>query len=296
MTVTSRFQTLLVQIEPSARELLDYGIHHTGVARAVADLYPDAKCRTMGSHARDTAIGGTSDLDVLAILPNEALRRGGVRISSNTALENLRERLLDRYPSTRVRRDVQAIVVGFGGGARDIDVVPGAWVGMIDVPLLGAKRPVFDIPDASGGWMRTSPEAHNDYIEYADVRAGGKLKYVARLLRHWRRSRTPKVPMLTFHAELVLAQQGTCARIASYSHLLADAFSVLAARAGRALQDPLGISSFIPIASTEPKRAEVVKALNFAADHAAKAVMAENQARLSEAYAQWSIVFNGQFP
>lgn len=296
MTVTSRFQTLLARIEPSARELLDYGIHHTGVARAVADLYPDAKCRTMGSHARDTAIGGTSDLDVLANLPNESLRWGGMRISSNTALENLRQRLLSRYPSTRVRRDVQAIVVGFAGGARDIDVVPAAWVGMIDVPLLGAKRPVFDIPDASGGWMRTSPEAHNDYIEHADARAGGKLKYVARLLRHWRRCRTPKVPMLTFHAELVLAQQGTCAQVASYSRLVTDAFSLLAAREGRALRDPLGISGDIPIAATEPKREIVARALNHAAYHATKAVVAESTGQLSEAYAQWSMVFNGQFP
>lgn len=144
--------------------------------------------------------------------------------------------------------------------------------------------------------MLTAPQAHNEYIARADASAGYKLKFIAQLLRHWRRCRTSRVPMLTFHAELVLAQQGTCARVASYSQLLADTFAVLADREGRALLDPLGISGFIPIASTDAKRAEVVKSLNYAAVHAAKAVMAEHTGRLAEAYAQWSMVFNGQFP
>lgn len=299
MTVAERFHKLLASIAVTRREADGYAVHQYGVRQALADEFPGAVCETVGSHARGSAIGGTSDLDLLARLPIGALRRSSSSnelVSSNTALGNVRQRLLARYPSTSIGRDGQAVVVSFAGGARDIDVVPAVWAGMIDVPFLGAKRSAFYIPDGAGGWMQTAPQAHNEYIASANVRSAHKLRFVAQLLRHWRRCRAPSVPMLTFHAELVLAQEGTCAAVTSYSRLMADAFNVLARREGRALQDPLSISGYIQIASTPPKRSEVAKALAYAAEHAAKAVMLEGAGRLSDAYGQWSLVFNGQFP
>lgn len=299
MTVADRFQKLLDSIAVSPRESADYESHRRSVQQAVAAEYPDSECQIMGSHARGSAIGGTSDLDMLARLPLDAVRRSSTSnelVSSNTVLVNLRQRLNARFHATEIGRDGQAVVVSFASGTRDIDVVPAAFAGMVDVPALGAKRPSYWIPDGVGGWMKTAPSSHNDYIDRADRSARGKLKYTAQLLRHWRRSRSRKVPMLTFHAELVLAQEGTCAAVTSYSRLLADAFAVLARRGGRALQDPLGISGYIQIASTGPKRAEVANALAYAAEHATKAVALEGAGRLSDAYDQWSIVFNGQFP
>lgn len=299
MTVADRFQTLLNQIAVPQREQDDYATHQYGVRQAMANEYPGSECHTIGSHARGSAIGGTSDLDTLARLPLDAVRRSATDntlISSNTALTNVRQPLLSRYPTTVIGRDGQAVVVSFASGTRDIDVVPAAWAGMIDVAALKAKRPAYWIPDGEGGWMKTAPQAHNDYIANADAAAGGKLRRVAQLLRHWRRARTPKVPMLTFHAELVLANNGTCVGPMSYAQALARSFAVLAARNGAALQDPLGISGYIQIGSTPTKRSEIVSALSYAADLAARAVDLDTRGSMPEAYALWARVFNADFP
>ena len=298
MTVADRFQTLLLQIDVPQREIDDYAGHYWSVSRAVVDEYPGSECSRIGSHVRGSAIGGQSDLDLLARLPVDSVRRStdNTLISSGTVLENVRQRLLYRFPYTAIGRDGQAIVVNFASGQRDIDVVPAVWCGMIDVAPLSAKRPAFLIPDGFGGWMRTSPQAHNDYIASADARAAGKLTRIAKLLRYWRRCRTPVVPMLTFHAELVLAQESACVGARSYASILADTFALLADRGGRGLQDPLQISGIIPIASTDPKRDQLAFALRHAADRAAKAVCFENCGQISAAYDQWSLVFNGAFP
>lgn len=104
------------------------------------------------------------------------------------------------------------------------------------------------------------------------------------------------MPMLTFHAELVLASEGTCNGPRGYGEVLADAFATLARRNGQALRDPLGISGNVPIASTPAKRDVVANALSHAAEHAAKAVTFDRYGQLAAAYDQWSIVFNGDFP
>jgi hypothetical protein len=299
MTVSERFQTLLGQIAVSKGESDGYTTHQYGVRQAIAAEYPGSECHVIGSHARGSAIGGTSDLDVLARLAIGDLRRSSTSnelVSSDTALANVRRRLAARFPRTEIGRDGQAVVIGFADGARDVDVVPAAWNGMIDVTALGAKRPAFYIPDGQGGWVQTAPQAHNDYLANADARAGGRLKFVAQLLRRWRSSRATKLPMLTFHAELVLANDEVCVRPRSYAQTLADALATLSRRGGRSLQDPLGISGYIPIASTDAKRLEVVNALAHAADHAANAVSFEQRGQLADAYAQWSLVFNGKFP
>ncbi|NOY92980.1 MAG: nucleotidyltransferase [Deltaproteobacteria bacterium] len=299
MSVGTRFQTLIASIQVAQRELDDYAGHQRTLGRALKAEYAGAKVETIGSHARGSAIGGTSDVDLLVRLPLDAVRAAngrGALMSSSTVLAKVRERLKARYHATDVGKDGQAILVSFGNGTRDIDVVPAAFAGMIDVVALGAKRPVVLIPEGSGGWIKTAPAAHNDYLSRADAAAGGKFKYVAQLLRHWRRSRAMRIPMLTFHAELVLAHQGTCAAVTSYARLLADSFAVLARRGGRALQDPIGVSGWIPIASTERQAANVVAALEYAAKHAAKAVAFEAVGRLPNAYDQWAMVFNGQFP
>lgn len=299
MTVADRFHTLLSQIAVGARELADYDSHRQSVQQAVGAAYAGSRCQVMGSHARGSAISGTSDLDLLAALPIGALRRSaGSRelVSSNTVLTTLRDRLNARFHATSIRRDGQAVVVGFGDGARDIDVVPAAFAQMLYVPALDAKRPTYWIPDGTGSWLLTAPSAHNDYIARADRSAGGKLKYTAQLLRHWRRSRAQKIPMLTFHAELVLAHGRTCNGMRGYGHLLADSFDLLATRRGAALQDPLGISGYVPIASTSAKRDQVATSLAHAAEHSAKALAFESVGRFTQAYEQWSIVFNGQFP
>lgn len=298
MTIASLFESLHTKIAVTDKEYAGYEKHRETVEKALANGFPGTTCDLIGSHARQSAIRSTSDQDFLARLPRSQVRslRGGGLLSSDTVLRNVRLCLEQRFTTTAMGKDRQAIVVGFGAGARDVDIVPSAFDGMVQIDALKAKRPLLLIPNGVGGWLPTAPAAHNEYLALADKQSGHKLKYVAQYLRHWRNSRVQRIPILTFHAELVLAVHGTCNRVAGYSAILASAFQLLASRNGQALQDPLGVSGNIPIAMTPAKREKVVAHLQHAAEHSARALEFEQAGKLQKAQAQWSLVFNGTFP
>jgi signal transduction histidine kinase len=48
------------------------------------------------------------------------------------------------------------------------------------------------------------------YIREADVRSGGKLRHVAQLMKHWRECRSPRVPLSSFHIEMLLVSARNC--------------------------------------------------------------------------------------
>jgi predicted nucleotidyltransferase len=296
MSVADRLSSLLAQIEPNRSELEKYAGHRSSISGALESSFPGCKTIVIGSHSRGSAISGSSDLDLLVRLPRVEAQWGGSQVSSQTVLKNVRIELQSRFPSTGIGRDGQAVVVNFVNGNFDIDVVPAVFKEMAPKGPNGAKRPVYHIPDGDNGWMDTSPDAHADYIAAADARAGGKLKYTIQLLKHWRSCRSPRTPLLSFHLELLLASEGLCAGVKSYAACLTDAFSLLASRELRALQDPVGVSGLVPVAYTRSQQEAALRNVETARDHARRAVEAEGRRDLTEAYRQWDLVFNGGFP
>jgi len=184
-----------------------------------------------------------------------------------------------------------AVVVAFGQGQHSVDVVPAIYVGQHR-----SKVPLYDIPHPDNRWLRTSPEAHQRFFRDANERTGRRLQRIVQLLKHWLHSRAKPIALQSFHIEMVLAKVGSGAMPGSYSYHLMNAFRTLSMRKGAALQDPLGISGFIPAVKSDAKREAVAKALKYAADHAVAAFSAEEQGDTQEAIRQWQIVFNDHFP
>lgn len=295
--VATRFAKLLERTEPTVAEIAAYSSHRDSIQTALrAGLDDRVRVFAIGSASRNSGLRSFSDLDVMAKLPIDLVRRGSGFVSSDTTIKHVRAALSTTFPRTEIGKDEQAIVVQFAAGSRSVDVVPAVWLESIAVPALGRQRPVFAIPDGNGGWLPTSPAAHGDYITREDERARWKLGPTARLVKFWRYCRAQHVPLQSFHVELVLAQEGICTGPRSYSSCLTAAFTTLAHRSGTALVDPLGISPAIPAASTAAKRKGCRRALHHAAEHACKAFDAELQGDFQEAWRQWNIVFNGQFP
>lgn len=291
MAVADRFKTLLARIEPSATTTQLYESHRSGVTARLKTVFAANKVVLIGSNARDTAIGRHSDVDLLLVLSRSEVTRGGSLISSETVLKNVRVQLEDRYTATKIGKDGQAIVVDFRDGDHPVDVVPAFYEG----PAASLNNyPVFRIPDGEGGWMQTSPDAHNRYIIEADQRSRGKLKGVVRLIKFWRTTRN--VPLNSFHVELLLAENSVCDGVKSYAECVADAMALLAERGCRGLQDPLGISGIVKAANTEAKRQQAVASLRQCAEHAKQAVGSDCYGYYTTAYQQWDFVFNGQFP
>lgn len=288
--IKTRFDGLLARIEPGNREELIYEQHKTTVTRRLNSAFSAHDVLPIGSSTRGSAIGRYSDLDLLLVLRAEEVRWGSGWKSSSAVLNGVRDQLRYRFQGTDIGRDGQAVVVEFADGQHPVDVVPGFFGG------LAGKSPTYWIPDGVGGWMKTSPMAHNRYISAADVRSGGKLKNVAKLIKYWRVCRSPEMPLSSFHLELLLAQSTICDGIKTYGHCLYGAFKLLADRSCAALQDPMQIAGLVRAANTEAKRTSVLSAVQSARNHAASALMAEQKGLTNEALRQWDIVFNGCFP
>jgi hypothetical protein len=290
MNISESFATLIGRIQPLQSELDAARQHRDTIKTRLETDFDLSSCRPIGSSARETSIRGFSDTDLLAAFRKNNFTRGGSLINSDTALDNVRKALVERYPNSDVRRDGMAIAVSFSDG-RQVDVVPGVFDEMYD-----KEWPVYLIPDGAGGWMRTSPALYDAYIRETNREAGGKLIQVAQLMKFWRECREPRIPLSSFHIEMILASEEVCKGVKSYAECMLDILRNLARRECRAMQDPYDIAGNIPAIKTLSQRERAQNSIANSRDHAQSARGAELGSDLEEARRQWDIVFNGSFP
>jgi Second Messenger Oligonucleotide or Dinucleotide Synthetase domain len=293
-TVYEGIQQYLEWLQPSAAEVEKRKSHKKTIEQALAAEFTKFnEVLIIGSHTRDTAIHIHSDVDYFGKLGIDDVTRGGWRVGSTSTLDRTKRALQARLQQTNIWVDGPAVVVGFGQGEGAVDVVPGVWVGTTNT---APQYPVYEIPDGAGNWLRTSPQRHAKYLRDEDERAGGKLSRTIKLLKGWKYARSPKVPVLGFHLELLIASEGVCVGPKSYQNCLNDAFRLLRDRAGAALNDPLNISGRIPATNTEAQRQALTTATSYAHEKSSRALDAEIAGGIAEAFDYWDVVFNGQFP
>lgn len=291
--INSAFQVMLAGLEPTATETAARRSHATSIEQGLRQEFPNLSGLVeFGSHKKNTAIRSFSDVDFLAKLGRDDIRRAGAYVTSTTTLGRLKDAMKRRFPSTDVWIDGVAVVVAFDGGRNAVDVTPSVYEGT--TPIDG--YPVFLIPDGLGGWQKTSPERHGKYIRESDDRARGKLSGTIRLLKSWKYVRAARVPFLGFHAELLLGSEAICEGVKSYAECLRDSFRLLRDRGGRALNDPVKLSSRIPLANSDAQAQQVVDAARQAAEQADLALRADAAGDIAEARKRWGYVFNGNFP
>jgi hypothetical protein len=289
-TVSDSFQTLIKRIQPLSSEIAAAEGHLSTIKTRIESMYSSKKFFTAGSYRRDTSIRGKSDVDAYAALSLDEIRWGNEYKSSFTVLDNLRVNLEGRFRYTSIYRDVHAIVLEFSDGI--IDVVPAAWADFSSQ----YKRPIYLIPDGTGNWMRTSPELHNDYLSNKNNESGGKLRAAAQLMKYWRECRSPRIPLSSFHIEMVLASENVCTGVKSYAECITEILQILAARDCAGIRDPFGVCGNIPALKTEAQRDGALASVKASRNHAKEALAAANRYDTAEALRQWDIVFNGKFP
>lgn len=288
MSVTSSFKTLIERLEPLASETKALEGHFTTICTRLKSNFGVSQCLKVGSYSRGTMIRGRSDGDLFVVLTREEVRWGGDWMSSNTVLEKFRRDLKDRFPRSEVYKDVHSIVVGFGSG--QVDVVPAFyWDRLPD------GWPLYYMPDGSGGWMKSSPGRHNKHLKDADVRSRGQMKNIARLIKFWRECRTPRVPISSFHIEMLLAAEGIGVGVVSYADAVRQTLRLLASRECKGMHDPLKISGTIPCVKTEAQRPTTLATIRHSRNKANEAQAWEGVSE-AEAVRYWKMVFNGNFP
>ena len=285
-----RFQILLGRTAFSAADSLIYAAHIQGVMKRLESSFLANSRIPIGSGTRGSAIRQSSDRDLMLVLKRTEARWDGRLTSSTTVLNRVAGSLRLRFPNTAVGRDGQAVVVGFRDGRYPVDVVPALF------DRIDNKIAIYLIPDGYGGWLEASPLVHNRFIARANLSSAGKLKNVAKLVKFWRWCRTPELPLSSFHVEILLATEAVCSGAKSYSSCLYEFFELMTSRECRALRDPCRVSNLIAAANTEAKCDRLYAAVQSSAEHALKALIAEQSGQAMDAVRQWNLVFNGSFP
>lgn len=288
MSVAQSFAKLITRIQPTVAEVNSATQHLAAIRTRLETVFEVSSCRVTGSFSRDTSIHGFSDTDLFAVFRKAQFTWGGTIISSTRALENIRQQLLARYPNTPLGRDGMAITINFSDN-QIVDVVPALFDSMFK-----EKWPVYLIPDGLGGWMRSCPSLYDAYIKQADQQSGGKLKYVAQLMKFWRDCRTPRIPITSFHIEMVLASEEICKGVKSYSACFRDVLRSLSERNCRAVRDPYQISGYISAVKSVNQIDAAAASVRYSRNHANDAVSTETFDE-AEGRRQWNIVFNGRF-
>ena len=148
-----------------------------------------------GSFGNGTSISGYSDVDYFAEIPTDNLKE-----NSTITLSQVRKALAKRFPNTGVRVGCPSVVVPFGTDAKEsTEVTPADYIKTTE-----DEHRVYDIPDCSDGWMRSSPDAHNAYVREVNEDLRFKVKPLIRFIKAWKYYRN--VPISSFYLELRVAK------------------------------------------------------------------------------------------
>ena len=135
--------------------------------------------RQVGSYGRQTAIHGISDLDMIFELPwslYEKYRRYEVN-GPSALLQAVRESLLKRYPTTRIKGDGQVVVLPFEKYV--VEVLPA----FVDTETGGYR---FGDANDGGSWRICKPVQEMDAVDDRNTSTNRNYKHVCKMLRAWK--------------------------------------------------------------------------------------------------------------
>lgn len=283
-TIDEGFRDFLAKLTPSGTESEAAKSHRASIAARLKNDFGLQRFVRIGSFGNGTSISGYSDVDYLAALPTDQLTSG-----SNYSLQKVRKALDDRFPNTGVRVSCPAVVCPFGTAAAETtEIVPADYVKESD------GHSVYDIADCAGGWMKASPDAHNDYVRTIDSKLGNKVKPLIRFIKAWKYCRS--VPISSFYLELRVAKYASEESSIIYDIDVKRVLCQLRDCGLAAMQDPMGVSGYISACKTEALKTDALSMLNTAATRAEKARDAASRDDISSAFDWWRLLYNDWFP
>ena len=280
-TVDEGFRDFLATLTPSSGETAAAAKHRQSIKECIYSNFGLNRFWRTGSFGNGTSISGYSDVDYMASIPRKNLNQ-----NSTTSLTSLRDALATRFPNTSVRTACPAVVVPFGvSRSETTEVIPADYV------AASGDNPVYDIPDCNGGWMRSSPDAHNSYVREIDQSLSHKVKPLVRFIKAWKYFRN--VPVSSFYLELRVAKYASGESSILYAIDVERVFRELEKTGLAKIQDPVGVSGYVAPSNTEAQLDDAKSKLATAASRAAKANTAGS---IKDAFYWWNLLFDGKFP
>ena len=284
-TVDEGFREFHGTLTPTRVQSQSAKRHGASIRTCLLNSFEVTRFVRTGSFGNGTSIRGYSDVDYFACIPRENLDE-----DSFTTLQEVREVLLGRFQDADITIRPPAVRVRFGTDASDsTEIVPADFIQRDNSGNL-----IYEIADGAGGWLRSSPDAHNNYVDEVDRKLGGKVKPLVSVLKAWKYYHG--VPIRSFYLEMYVAQYTSQKKSILYSRDVRNILKLLWENQLAALQDPKGIIGNISPCSTKAQKSHALSKLEFASTRAKEARAAENAGKISDAFYWWNVVFAKKFP
>lgn len=132
----------------------------------------------VGSIGRWTATNDASDYDVLFNLPWDVYHRfNSYKENGQSALlQEVRNCIQARYPTTKISGDGQVVDVNFSDGLIEV------------LPAFENEDGSFQYPDSNGGgkWKKTNPRPEKNKCTEDDKNSSGTFRDITRMIRVWK--------------------------------------------------------------------------------------------------------------
>ena len=284
-TVDEGFREFHGTLTPTRGESQAAKSHRASIETCLKNSFEITRFFRTGSFGNGTSIRGYSDVDYFACIPTKNLKQNSV-----TTLQEVREVLIDRFQDTDISIRTPAVKVRFGTDASEsTEVVPADFIQRDK-----DGNHIYKIADGDGGWKRSSPDAHNNYVDEVDRKLGDKVKPLVRLLKTWKYYRD--VPIQSFYLEMRVAKYASQEEFIAFSWDVRNILKLLWDNQLAALQDPKGISGYISPCSSEAQKSDALSKLKTAFTRSEKAWEAEKAGKINDAFYWWDLVFARRFP
>lgn len=284
-TVNDGFRDFHSRLTPSTGETAAAKSHRASIEACLKRNFDMLRFFRSGSFGSGTSIRGYSDVDYCASIPTSRLKQ-----NSAYTLSEVREVLVARFPNTGVHVDSPAVVVPFGSDASETtEVIPADFIFKND-----EGHHIYDIANGSGGWMRTSPEAHNSYVNSVDSQRSGKVKPLIRFIKAWKYYRN--VPISSFYLEMRVAKYALGETTILYDWDVHRILNLLWDTRLAPIQDPIGVSGYIYPCTSDAKKSDSLSKLSTALNRAANARKEAQNNNILMAFVWWDLLYDGNFP
>ena len=287
-TLEQGFETFLSWLTPSNSEHNTAARHKSSVKSCLENNFGCYSFFETGSFGHGTGVRHHSDTDYFAVCKTDKLKQ-----NSATTLREVKEALQNTFWNTAgIEVKTPAVRIPFGKyKSEDLEVTPCDYQGLIETPL--GKRATYDIPAYDGSWMRSSPAAHNAYVQSHDDRLSGKLKPLIQLVKAWKFYNN--APIRSFYLELRVTRYAEAEQSIVYDIDLRRVMKLLDDNELAGIRDPMGISGIIEPCSTYVKKQEALSKLSTGLGRAEKADDQRDR-DTDKAFLWWNLFFAGRFP
>lgn len=287
-TLEQGFNTFIGWLAPSPSEHEKAKKHKDSVKSCLVNNFKSYDFFETGSFGNGTGVRHYSDTDYFGVCPSKELWE-----NSGYTLRKVREALKGTFWQTEgIEVKTPAVKIPFGTLASEtLEVTPCTFNGLVETPV--GKKSSYDIADFNDGWMQSSPQAHNAYVNRENTRLGGKLKPLIQLVKAWKFYNN--VPITSFYLELRVTKYAEGETAIIYDIDLKRVMKHLYDIKLASIIDPMGISGYVPACSTDAKKEDALSKLTTGHTRAEKAYELREK-DLDKCFYWWNLFYNNLFP